>query len=216
MKSTTLAIAIAWLAVFAIIAPTEKAEAGGTKYCGNSHVVNLAEPAITGSILSGRGRVCVTPWGLHSSMTVRGLPAGSAYTVWWVYIDDTTLCQGTLAPFEPEGYAGPCGFKDFFDFAATPPENPANPLVVFGRMDSAIPRRNGRTRFSGSLRGMKPSSGSQVWLLLFGHGPAALNDGQQLARQLLTPEDPASGAPHLGIEGTMNAYPSSVVVIDLP
>lgn len=55
-------------------------------------------------------------------------------------------------------------------------------------------------------------------MLIFGHGPAKTGDGRELARQLLTPEDPDSGAPHLGIDGTqfMNSYPSSVVVIDIP
>ena len=205
---------IASLAAITIVVPAESAMAGDTNYCGNGHVVDLAEFEATGSELSGHGKVCVTPQGLRSDMTVRGLPKGFAYTVWWVYIDDADVCQGPLAPpnIEPPGYAGPCGFADFFDFVNTP----ADPLVVFGRMDSAIPRGNGPTKFSGTLRGMMPSSGSQVWLLLFGHGPADMGDGQQLARQLLTPEDPASGAPHLGIDGTMNSYPSSVVVIDIP
>ena len=211
ISSTAL---IVFIGAIMTVAPAEKAVAGDSNYCGNGHIVDLLELEVTESELSGNGKVCVTPQGLRSNMTVRGLPKDFAYTVWWVYIDDTDLCQGPITPpfIEPPGYAGPCGFGDFFDFVNIP----ANPLVVFGRMDSAIPRGNGPTKFSGTLRGMMPSSGSQVWLLLFGHGPADMEDGQQLARQLLTPEDPASGAPHLGIDGTMNSYPSSVVVIDIP
>lgn len=214
MHTSTFVLAVASLAVFSIIMPTEKAAADSSENCGMNALVDLAELEATGSELSGHGNVCATPQGLHANMLVHGLPAGFAFTVWWVYIDDTDLCQGPIAPpnIEPPGYAGPCGFADFFDFANTP----ANPLVVFGRMDSAIPSGNGRTRFSGDLRGMKPSSGSQVWLLIFGHGPADMADGQHLARQLLTPEDPNTGAPHLGIEGMANSYPSSVVVVDIP
>ena len=33
---------------------------------------------------------------------------------------------------------------------------------------------------------------------MFGHGAADLEDRTHLARQLLTPEDPLAGKPHLG------------------
>ena len=210
MKRTTIVLAAVLVAAVGIYSPVDEARAGGFWNCDTEPVVTLLES----TELSGHGTVCATWRGLRSNMWVRGLTPGFAYTVWWVYIDDTDLCQGPIAPFEPEGYAGPCGFADFFDFVNVP----ANPLVVFGRMDSAIPRHHGWTRFSGDVRGMKPSEGSQVWMLIFGHGPAKTEDGRELARQLLTPEDPDSGAPHLGIDGTqfMNSYPSSVVVVDFP
>jgi len=214
MKGMVLAAAFMSLVILSVVAPSEEAIADQGNYCGKGPVVDLLELELVGGAVNGHGKVCATPQGLRSNMTVDGLAEGFAYTVWWVYIDDTSQCQGPITePFiEPPGYAGPCGFADFFDFV----NEAANPLVVFGRMDSAIPSGDGPTRFSGTVRGMKPSSGSQVWFLVFGHGPAATGDGQQLARQLLTPEDPASGAPHLGIVGGPQAYPSSVVVIDIP
>ena len=41
--------------------------------------------------------------------------------------------------------------------------------------------------------------------LVFGHGAADITDGRRLARQLLTPEDPSIGAPHLGV--SPDGYP---------
>lgn len=49
---------------------------------------------------------------------------------------------------------------------------------------------------------------------MFGHGAADTNDKRQLARQLLTPEDPGAGVPHLGIEGRPFGYPAGVVVVE--
>jgi len=59
---------------------------------------------------------------------------------------------------------------------------------------------------------MKPSSGSQIWLLMFGHGAADFSDGRHLARQLLTPEDPLAGAPYLGIVGGPTGFPVAITV----
>lgn len=149
------------------------------------------------------------------------LAPGNAYTVWWVYIDDPASCANfplpspDVIPFpETEDYAGPCGLADFF--TPDPSEEFLNPLAVFGRMDSVIAAHKRKTRFAGDLRGFTPSSGSQVWMFLFGHGPADESDKRQLARQLLTPEDPSSGVPHLGIEGRPHGYPAGVVVFDIP
>lgn len=69
---------------------------------------------------------------------------------------------------------------------------------------------------SNSLRDFTPAAGSQVWMFIFGRGPADTSDRRQLARQLLTPEDPGSGAPHLGIEGRPFGNPAGVVVFDIP
>ena len=186
--------------------------------CDREELTSFWESDITGRTLSGRGKVCATPRGLFSHMRVHGLTPGHAYTVWWVYIDDPSSCAGiTLTPEnsevpfpEPLNYAGSCGLADFF----TPDTSGErlNPLAVFGRMDSAVASNKSRTRFSGDLRGLVSSPGSQVWLFIFGHGPADTTDGRQLARQLLTPEDPGAGAPHLGIEGHHFGYPAGVVV----
>ena len=42
--------------------------------------------------------------------------------------------------------------------------------------------------------------GAQIWMLIFGHSADDRGDGRHLARQLLTPEAPAFGVPHLGNE----------------
>jgi hypothetical protein len=141
----------------------------------------------------GRATFCVTREGLTAQMRVRGLVPGNAYTVWWVYFDDPSLCV--------DGGPGVCGPADFHG---------NDPLAVLGRMDSGVAKSNGRLRFSGHVRGMRPSPGSEVELLVFGHGPADYADGQHLARQLLTPEDPAAGTPHLGIEGRPFGYPVAI------
>ena len=159
--------------------------------------------------------MCVTPWAMLSRMKVRGLTAGNAYTVWWTYVDDPESCQNfflttDIAPIpadEPVGYAGHCGIVDF---------SGPDPLGVFGRMDSVVPHRDGSVYFSGTLRSFVPSSGSQVWLWIFGHGPADESDNKHRARQLLTPEDPTAGIPHLGIEGRPFGYPAGIVVFDIP
>lgn len=224
LKSTPLAFVIALFTIAVI--PTQNAWADNhdddddDSYCDTEPLQNLWEPNIIGTTLSGKGKVCLTPQGLKGDMTVRGLAAGNAYTVWWVYIDRPDLCipfwlDPPFVPFpEPRNYAGNCSFVDFF--TPDPSGEFLDPLVVFGRMDSVIPKGKGMTKFSGTVRSMQPSPGSQVWMLIFGHGPADMMDRRQLARQLLTPEDPGSGTPHLGIDGRFRGYPSGVVVITLP
>ena len=220
MLKTTLALVTIGLTLLTLPAQAVRADDHDRSYCDTEPLSNLWEPNILGNTLTGKGKVCVTPQGLKSNMTVRGLTPGFAYTVWWVYIDRPDLCvpvwlDPPAVPFpEPRNYAGACSFVDFFTFDQG--AGILDPLVVFGRMDSAIPKEDGVTRFSGTLNGMKPSPGSQIWMLVFGHGPADMSDGRQLARQLLTPEDPLSGIPHLGIEGRPFGYPSNVVVITVP
>ncbi len=217
---------IAAIATLTLLLPLLAGQAAHAKIdrgwsCGSDPVVDFWAEEIDGRALSGRGFVCATPYGLWSSMNVRGLTAGNAYTVWWVYVDDPGSCANTplpspeVVPFpEPPGYAGPCGLADFF--TADPSGDFLNPLAVFGRMDSVVAKTRRRTRFAGDLRSFVPSPGSQVWMFIFGHGPADQSDKRQLARQLLTPEDPGTGAPHLGIEGSPYGYPAGVVVIDIP
>jgi hypothetical protein len=66
------------------------------------------------------------------------------------------------------------------------------------------------------VRDLRPSKGAQIWLLVFGHGPADTADRSHLARQLLTPEDPAVGAPHLGnvVDGE-RGRPAAVAVFTI-
>ena len=209
------------LAVMLQLVPAGDANAGDFWNCDSNSLTSFWEEDISGNSLSGKGTVCVTRFGLWSTMQVRGLTPRNAYTTWWVYIDDPASCASfplpspDVIPFpEPENYAGPCGLADFFTL--DPSGGFLNPLAVFGRMDSVVAGHRKRTRFAGDLRDFEPSSGSQVWLFVFGHGPADQSDKRQLARQLLTPEDPGSGVPHVGIEGRPYGYPAGVVVIDIP
>lgn len=222
IKHTT--IAAIFCAVFLQVIPATPAYAGGLwKWnCQNEPLVSFWEKDIGGNELSGKGTICATPLGLWSTLSVRGLTLGNTYTTWWIYIDDPDACanfpltpDNSPVPFpEPAGYAGRCGLADFFTESET--GDFLDPLAVFGRMDSVIAKRRHRTRFAGDLRDFVPSSGSQIWMFVFGHGPADTTDKRQLARQLLTPEDPSSGTPHLGIAGRPFGYPAGVVVIRIP
>ncbi|MEL6448585.1 MAG: hypothetical protein AAFQ62_11610 [Pseudomonadota bacterium] len=210
----------AFLMLGALVPTDAEARFGDALRCDRDRLTSFWEQDIAGNALSGRGSVCATNSGLYSNMNVRGLTPGFAYTVWWVYIDRPASCAGVRltpdnspVPFpEPERYAGSCGLADFFTPSAS--GQGLDPLAVFSRMDSAVARNSGRTWFSGDLRGLNPAPGSQVWLFVFGHGAADTNDKRQLARQLLTPEDPGAGVPHLGIEGRPFGYPAGVVVLD--
>lgn len=134
----------------------------------------------------GTTNLCIKANSLKAQFSVKGLMAGDAYTVWWVYFDDPSLCT--------HGGAGVCGDSDF----APSDAGGGTPLGVFGRFGSAVAPRNGKVHITDTWGGMQPSSGAELWLLMLGHGPADVGDGRHLARQLLTPEDPAAGIPHLG------------------
>lgn len=190
--------------------------------CDVTPVTDFWHGAFTGNEMGGRAGLCTTRRGLTGNMQVSGMIPGSPYTVWWVYIDNPGACvnfpltpENSDVPIpEPLGYATPCGLADFF----TPDESGEflNPLAVFGRMDGILANDRRTNNFKGSFKDFYPSSGSQVWMFVFGHGPAKLEDNRELARQLLTPEDPLSGIPHVGIEGRPFGYPAGVAVFRIP
>ncbi|MEL6869143.1 MAG: hypothetical protein AAFO81_05025 [Pseudomonadota bacterium] len=220
-SSSKLYCAILAIAISAI-GLSKPAFAGGQAQtgCDRQEVTEFWETDITGQAVSGKGTLCVGKTAVSASMQVKGLTPGGAYTSWWVYIDDPASCADFplpapgVIPFpEPEDYAGRCGLADFFTADAS--GEFLNPLVVFGRMDGLVVGKSGKASLRDRWRDFTPSPGSQIWLFVFGHGPAASDDNRALARQLLTPEDPLSGAPHLGIEGSPNGYPSAVVVFDI-
>jgi len=126
---------------------------------------------------SGTSVLCLSPSGVAGKMKAEGLVPGNAYTLWLIYIDDPTVCDPTTL--------------DCFD--------DADPEGVFGRFDSAVAPASGKIKFDGMVRDLIPSPGSLYMLMLYSHGPADHSDGRKLARELLTPEDPDAGAPHLGI-----------------
>lgn len=223
LQSVIGAICFAALAFSSSLAAAGNHKKGhGGWYCKNEAVVDFWEQELLGSEARGRARLCSTPFGMFSNMQVRGLTPGNAYTVWWVYIDKPEDCVNfPLTPEtadvpvpEPIGYATPCGLADFF--TPDPSGEFLNPLAVYGRLDSVVVDRVRQITLRGNLRDFQPASGSQVWMFIFGHGPADDSDKRQLARQLLTPEDPLSGVPHLGIEGRPLGYPSAVAVFRIP
>lgn len=156
-------------------------------------VAPLMEPDV-----AGRARLCIGRDGVSGRMEVEHLKRRNAYTVWFAYIDDPSQCATPFA----------CSDADF---------GAVKPLGVFGRFDSVVAGADGEEEFEGRVRGMRLRRGSQVWLLVFGHGPADLADRSHLARQLLTPEDPAAGAPHLGnmIDGPLG-IPAAIAVFTIP
>ncbi|MCH7507952.1 MAG: hypothetical protein IID60_11710 [Proteobacteria bacterium] len=155
--------------------------------CDQQDIIDL------GAGVDGFTLLCVENRGLQAQLQIAGLVPGDAYTVWWVYFDDPSQCAAA-----PE-----CGDVDF---------GGDDPLAVFGRYGSVVAARNGEAHINDRINGMKPSSGSQIWLLMFGHGAADYSDGRHLARQLLTPEDPLAGAPHLGIVGGPTGFPVAITV----
>jgi hypothetical protein len=171
------------LTVLLLAFSTDTALAGAQ--CDNQPIFDF------GLGISGSATMCVTPGGLKAQMRAQGLVPGDAYTVWWIYIDDPSQC--VLVDDS-------CDYSFFF--------NNGDPLAAFGRMSSGIANEDGELHFGDKVNGMRASSGSEVWLLIMHHGPAAEN-GRALARQLLTPEDPIFGAPHLGIFGGELATPAA-------
>ena len=134
------------------------------------------------SSISGHGTLVVNNEGADVVIRAESLTPGIAYTAWFLYFDKTADC---LVPQQ-------CATADL----VTPSSNPAG---VLGRMDSAVSGENGRLTFRGTLRDFHVSAGSSVHIALYAHGPASTTDNLARARQLLTPEAPALGAPGLGV-----------------
>jgi hypothetical protein len=153
--------------------------------------------ALNGSSISGAGVLVVNNVGAHVLMQADKLTPGVAYTVWFAYFDDASRCAN---PHQ-------CAPVDL----TMPPNDPPG---VFGRMDSAVAGPNGELTFQATMRDFEISAGSAVHLVLFAHGPADTNDKQERARQLLTPENPALGAPGLGL-GTQKGFLVAVVTFDI-
>jgi hypothetical protein len=162
--------------------------------------------------------ICVSPDEVRAEIKAKGLTSGNAYTFWFAYVDNPSLCTG--------GGPGVCAPPDFG--TVDPPDNSIDPLGVFGCLDSTVADRDGqekpkhkdnnvRENFSGRIGGLRLSSGSLVILLLYDHGMASSMDNRYRARQLLTPQDPFSGAPGLGVMADGAAFtPAAIVIFNLP
>ena len=168
------------------------------------------QPAVgsfLGPNVTGTGKLCVLPGGLKGQIKLDNLDPGMAYTVWWTYFDDPGLCIGDTTGTGGASLTGEVSECEIGDFQGV------KPLGIFGRMASGVAPWTGKLNLRGELGGMQPSAGSEVWLWLFWHVPAAPGDGDALARQLLTPEDPNAGAPHLGnfVDGP-RGFPAATIV----
>jgi hypothetical protein len=135
--------------------------------------------------VTGEGFVCPGPGGVSARLEALGLTPGNAYTLWFIYVPDGATCAADEAT---------C-----FGANSTGGDQSAVPAEAFGRLSDVVAPKNGKATVSGDVPGFQPSTGSQVWLLLNGHGPLNTNDNLARARQLLTPEDPTVGAPNLGV-----------------
>jgi hypothetical protein len=162
--------------------------------CQQQPIAALAET------VHGSGFLCSLPGDVTAGLEVGGLTPGDAYTFWFVYIPDGTTCGADQAT---------C-----FGASATGGQQNAVPAEAFGRLSDVIAPEKGKAILFGDVPGLRLSKGSQVWLLLKGHGPANTTDNLARARQLLTPEDPTVGAPNLGIIGGNAADNSGLAVFN--
>jgi hypothetical protein len=160
--------------------------------CLDTHLMTLADSGVTGS-----AQLCVTDAGVQAQVATSNLAVANAYTVWFVYFDQPSTCKTT-----------PC----------SPPDATGDdPAAVLGRMDALVADGTGMGAFEGEFRGLRLSSGSQVHLPIYGHGPASTDDYRARARELLTPEDPMLGAPGLGVAAAHpHAGPVAVAVFEVP
>jgi hypothetical protein len=148
----------------------------------HKQAIGAAQETITGTAF-----LCTGKDGVTAKLEARGLTPGDVYTFWFIYIPDGTACAADQAT---------C-----FGASAGGGQQNVVPAEAFGRLTDVVAPSNGKSTISGSIPGLLLSSGSQVWLLLKGHGTANTSDNLARARQMLTPEDPTVGAPNLGIIG---------------
>lgn len=163
--------------------------------CQKEPIAALQE-AVTGKVF-----LCQEPGDVNARLEVSGLTPGNAYSVWFIYVDNAAKCtaEGEAVCFGANGTGG--------DKFSVPDE-------AFGRLANVVAAKNGKATISGDVPGLQLSSGSQVWLLMKGHGPANTGDNLARARQLLTPEDQTVGAPNLGIVGGNVADFTSLNIFD--
>jgi hypothetical protein len=175
--------------------------------CKNESIMALGATPIQGDAF-----LCIDPQGVHVSLHAKALTPGNAHTMWFFYFNDPSQCEtpGQCVPIPDVTLPGQCeGPLDLTGF---------NSVGVVGRLDSAVAPENGNLDFSGRVRGLHLSSGSQVSIVIAEHGPANASDNRALARRLLTPEDPFIGAPQLGncVDGPRSLVGGAIVIFNIP
>jgi hypothetical protein len=173
-RSLALSVAVAFAAAALCAPPLAAAPEGqADEACLDAQVGPL-----TAAPIGGTARLCAGGAGVRADLSAEQLTGGEAYTIWFVYFDNPAACA-----------AQPCAGADALG---------DDPVAVFSRMDGVVADGAGAARFAGTVRDLRLSKGSVVWLLMFGHGPANAEDNRARARQLLTPQSPMLGAPAAG------------------
>lgn len=158
--------------------------------CLESPLAPMANSGVVGS-----AQLCLTEQGVRANVQADNLNAGNAYTTWMVYFDDPSVCA-----------AKPCAPADAIG---------DDPAGVVTRIDGVV-ADGGPESFAGMYRNLRLSHGGEVHIPIFGHGPANAEDHRELARQLLTPQDPALGAMGgAAVDGPIGA-PVAVAIFYLP
>ena len=183
------------LIIVSVMALSSFSDSEAQAACVKQAVAALAET------VSGDVSLCQKTGDVSVKLKVQGLKPGNVYTIWFIYVGDGSKCaaEGQAVCFGTNNTGG--------DQTAVPDE-------AFGRLTDVVAPKNGKANISADVPGLQLSKGSQVWILLKGHGPANASDNLALARQLLTPEDETAGAPNLGIVGGSVADFASLNIFD--
>jgi len=197
------AFIIAAVSISAVRLPAESLETtqASHKRCDG---LFLEQPimALNETGITGEARLCFSSSGVRSEIVTRNLTPGYVYSIWFAYIDKPSMCVTPDHCAELDFYVG------------------HDPVGVFGRTDSVVATRT-HAVFSASVRSLRLSSGSQVWLTAQVHGPASVDDNRELSRQLLTPQDPIFGVPGGGalvdmVDGHPRAKPALIAIFNIP
>jgi hypothetical protein len=180
------------LGAAALLVSPAAAQTTTTNGCLEAPLSAMADSGVTGS-----GQLCMEADGIHVDLSTEHLTSDSVYTTWFVYFDRPSTCQ-----------SNPCDDPDLVG---------DNPPGVLGRMDSTIADASGTAHFSGEIHGMRLSHGSEFQLPLFVHGAVNRDDNRALARQLLTPQVAALGAPGLGVKADGDrGSPAAMAIFEIP
>jgi hypothetical protein len=111
----------------------------------------------------GRSNLCHGERSAKVVIAAEALTPGEIYTVWMAYIDTPGGCTAT-----------PCALVDFPRLEHPP---------VLSRLDGTVVDETRQASFVCTLRGLTFGPGSQIQVLLVGHGPAVF--GERRAHQIL-------------------------------
>ena len=128
--------------------------------------------------IEGTAQLCIDPSSVQPILHIRGLRSGEVYTAWLAYFDRPSAC-----------FHIPCGFHDL---QGDDPPGGARP----NRWRVAPESED--LELQANPRGLHPSTGAHVTLMVLSHGVRSELDGRTRARQLLTPQMFELGAPMAG------------------